>query len=195
MKLIVGLGNPGQTYQGTRHNLGREAVSFLGEQSSFVFSRKPAWMAVVAEGSWKSSPVALAWPETYMNVSGKAVAELVAAYNIAVETQLLVVVDDLALPFGKLRLRPAGSSGGHNGLKSIDAFLGNRPYARLRMGIGDPRQEPMPGGEVPAEKYVLAPFTPDEKRSLSGILERAADGCRLWFEEPVEKAMSVVNAG
>lgn len=195
-KLIVGLGNPGSKYSETRHNTGRMTVEYLGKIEGWPFTRRESLKASVSKPALTGNRVVLALAETYMNLSGEAVSELVSHYSVNPETDLLIVVDDLALPFGVLRLRGQGSDGGHKGLRSIQACLGTARYARLRMGIGHP-QDPghleMPRPEV--EDYVLSFFSSEEKEGLGKFVEKGAQACRLWTRESLDKAMSVVNEG
>lgn len=185
MKLIVGLGNPGDRYSDTRHNAGRRLVEFAAKRQGVSFSKKKAFEASFVTLDWEGQPVTLAYPETFMNVSGKAVFALVRHFEIDPRKNLLIVVDDIALPLGRLRLRARGSDGGHNGLKSIQEVLGEE-YPRLRLGIGCETT-----GEV--EDYVLSPFRPAEKKILKEVLEKGYEACRLWVSQPFSAAMNVVN--
>ena len=123
-----------------------------------------------------------------MNESGDPVKRLVEHFEIDFKSDLLVVVDDVALPFGKLRLRAEGSDGGHRGLRSIEEALGSQSYARLRIGIA-----PAESVKVPLEKYVLEPFRAEEEKELKKVLERGVEACRLWLSEPMERAMNFAN--
>lgn len=191
MKLIVGLGNPGIQYEGTRHNIGRVLVESIGEDLHVAFSKQRRLNAEVAEGFWDETPFLLAFPEVFMNVSGKAIQLLVAHYGIQPEIDLLVVIDEFALPFGRLRLRPRGQDAGHNGLKSVDQVLGHQNYARLRLGIGLPA-----GGEIQQalEAYVLDSFKAEERKALPAILKKGREACRLWLTRPIEEVMNNVNS-
>ncbi len=142
--------------------------------------------ARVATGSWQGKRLRLLKPWTYMNRSGAALAPLVAA-GLDPASELLVLVDEVALPFGKFRLRGAGSPGGHNGLKSIEAVLRRQDYARLRIGIG-----PQPPGEDLAD-YVLAPFAREERAALDALLDPMADAVECWLAEGIERAMNRFN--
>ena len=189
MKLIVGLGNPGTQYAKTRHNAGRVLVETIARRQKLQFSEKKSLFAGVASFDWEGVPVVLSYPTTYMNESGKAVACLLAHFGVKSGQDLLVVVDDAALPFGKLRLRKKGSDGGHNGLKSIEQVLAVSDYPRLRIGIG-PFEET---AAAPFEEYVLSAWTPGEKKALPDVLEKAGEACRLWVTQPIEAAMNAVN--
>lgn len=183
--LIAGLGNPGKAYGKTRHNIGFRAVEEIARKYALSFRRKLLIKGRVAHGLVQEKQLYLLEPETYMNLSGPLVAKMMKRHSIALE-QLLVVVDDVALPFGQLRLRSASGSGGHNGLKSIEESLGTNAYARLRIGVGD-RTE----GDLAS--YVLAPFTPSEEKLIPEILERAADVADVWLTDGLTSAMNRAN--
>lgn len=190
--LVVGLGNPGGRYTGTRHNAGFDAVEALARAAGARFDRTRHG-ALVAEATVDGQRVVLALPQTFMNKSGEAVVPLLAESGLAPQ-QLLVVVDDLSLPLGALRLRPKGGSGGHNGLQSIadalaDADLGggSAEYPRLRVGIGNSFA---PGFQA---EYVLARFEPDEREAAAAAFERAAEAIRAVVAHGVEAAMTTVN--
>ena len=184
-KLVIGLGNPGPDYARTRHNVGFLCLDELAARHGLRFASGRA-RAEVVTGAIAGEPVALAKPQTYMNDSGASVAALVAFYQIA-PTNLLVVSDDLDLPFGHLRLRAAGSAGGHNGLRSIIAHLRRQEFARLRIGIGRPAER------IPAERYVLMPFTPAERERLPDVLAAGADAVECWTRDGLTDAMNRYN--
>lgn len=197
MKLIVGLGNPGDEYAQTRHNIGRRLVEFIAGDEKVKLASKKSQRAALASVLWNQETVHLAYPLTYMNLSGEAVAALVKYWKVSADKDLLVVVDDVALPFGKFRLRGEGSSGGHNGLASIEAHLGSRVYSRLRIGIGlrenKTAKEPAGLGEL-LRDYVLSPFKSSEEKKMKEVLGKGMEACRAWVSEPLAKAMSRVNA-
>ena len=197
MKLIVGLGNPGDAYARTRHNIGRRLMEFIAGEENIKFSLKKSQKAAMASVSWHGEAVHLAYPLTYMNLSGEAVAALVKYWKVAADKDLLIVVDDVALPFGKFRLRGEGSSGGHNGLASVEDHLGNREYTRLRIGIG-PREERTPGeskrSDGPLRDYVLSGFSAAEEKKMKELLRKGMEACRAWALEPLTRAMNQVNA-
>lgn len=197
MKLIIGLGNPGEEYARTRHNIGRRLVEFIAGKEKSKFAVKKSLKSSLALIAWDGEPLYLAHPLTYMNLSGEAIAALVKYWKIKADKDLLVVVDDVALPFGKFRLRGEGSSGGHNGLASIEAHLGSREYPRLRIGIGS-RENGKAAGSVRSEEflkdYVLSAFHAAEEKKIKELLEKGAEACRAWVTDPLEKAMSRVNA-
>ena len=187
MKLIVGLGNPGSSYAKTRHNAGRRVVEALARESKIAWkpakNLKSRWAEIEGE-----DPFLLAFPELFMNESGEAVRLLVSHFGIDFKKDLLVIVDDAALPLGRLRLRASGTDGGHRGLRSIEEALGSRRYSRLRVGVG-----PSDSLTVPLEHYVLSPFEKSEEEKLKIILERCLESCRRWFKGPFERAMDWTN--
>jgi PTH1 family peptidyl-tRNA hydrolase len=187
MWVIVGLGNPGEEYAQTRHNIGFRCVNELAKRHGLEFDRKLA-RSRVAEGQIGGQRVALAKPFTYMNVIGQAVVGLCQWYKIDPAQELLVIYDDLDLPFGVLRLRTRGSPGTHNGMKSVVAQLGSQVFPRLRIGIG---QGP-PGRD--AAKYVLSRFTREEEERLPEICARAADAVETVLREGMIAAMNRYNA-
>ncbi|MBP5505927.1 MAG: aminoacyl-tRNA hydrolase [Bacteroidales bacterium] len=182
--LIAGLGNIGPEYALTRHNMGFMTLDALAGASDVVFST--ARYGDVAEMKLKGNTLHLLKPSTYMNLSGKAVAYWFHKLNIAPEN-LLVVVDDLALPFGTLRLRKSGSDGGHNGLKSIDYHLITNQYARLRLGIGNGFA---PGGQI---DFVLHELLLEEKRMLPDVLSNACEAIKCFVLEGPDRAMTRFN--
>ena len=184
--LIVGLGNPGREYALHRHNVGFRVLDVLAHDQGLTFVRHKEARARVAEGCLAGRAVVLAKPQTFMNLSGKAVARLSRLYKIPPQC-ILVVYDDLDLPLGRLRLRPEGGSGGHKGVRSIIDLLGNQSFPRLRVGIG------RPPGNVEAADYVLQPFAPEEQPLLNVILKRAAAAALCWLEEGIEAAMERFN--
>ncbi|MGB9754646.1 MAG: aminoacyl-tRNA hydrolase [Roseiflexus castenholzii] len=187
MWLIVGLGNPGETYARTRHNIGFRVVTELAQRHHLRFTHKRA-KAEIAEGAIAGQRVALALPQTYMNLSGQAVVGLRQWYKIDPATELLVVYDDVDLPFGVLRLRERGSAGTHNGMRSIVALLGSQVFPRLRIGIDRP-----PVAWNLAD-YVLARFTPEQEAQLPEVTRRAADALELVLREGIVVAMNRINA-
>jgi PTH1 family peptidyl-tRNA hydrolase len=185
--LVVGLGNPGRRYEGSRHNLGRDAVEALGERHGIALS-ETRFNARYGLGRLGTARVALALPLTYMNLSGQAVAPLARFYQVP-PGAVLVVYDDLDLPLGTLRLRSSGGSGGHNGLASVCASLGTQEVPRLRLGIG----RPPPGWE--AEDYVLARFTEAERPEAAAVVERAVEAIEAVAAEGLAAAMNRVHQG
>lgn len=184
--LIAGLGNMGADYDNTRHNIGFDVVDFLAKEFDAKFKNDS--LGDLAEFRHKGRTFILLKPSTYMNLSGKAVRYWLQKHNIPKEN-LLVVLDDLNLPFGKIRLRGNGSDGGHNGLKNIDQLTGGNNYARLRLGIGSEFHK---GQQV---NYVLGEWTADERDKLPELLKRAADGVKAFGTIGLAMAMNQVNGG
>lgn len=182
--LLVGLGNIGPEYADTRHNIGFMVLDYLAKkhEASFDISRH----AFVTEIKHKGKSFTLVKPTTYMNLSGKAVAHYLSAGKIPVEN-MLVITDDLALPYGKLRMRAKGSAGGHNGLKHIEETLGNNEYARLRFGVGDNFSK---GRQV---DYVLSAFSKEELETLPELIEQAANMSLSFGAIGLERTMNFFN--
>jgi PTH1 family peptidyl-tRNA hydrolase len=189
MFLIVGLGNPGTQYARTRHNAGWFVLDELARRHSIDIMRK-GHDAIVGTGLFSGARVALVKPQTYMNLSGRAVSALLHYHRIERE-RLLIVTDDLNLPLGKLRMRPGGSDGGHNGLKSITQSLGSSEYSRLRLGVGEPPQEER--RERGTAGHVLSSFSADEWIDVEAMTKRAADCVELWASEGTAAAMNRFN--
>lgn len=183
-KLIVGLGNPGTRYARNRHNVGFMALSHLARAEGTEFNRK-RFNAELAEVTLGGERVLLVKPQTYMNLSGSAVGKLAGFYRIG-RGDVMVVYDDLDLPFGKIRLRANGSDGGHHGMLSIINMLGGNDIPRLRIGIGrpDPKQD---------VGHVLGNFSGEENSVLDDVLERAEQALRVWASEGIVKAMNLYN--
>jgi PTH1 family peptidyl-tRNA hydrolase len=187
MWLIVGLGNPGEQYDKTRHNIGFHCIKHLAERHHLAFDRKRS-QARLAEGNIAGQRVALAKPYTFMNLSGRAVVGLCNWYKLDPAQELLVIYDDLDLPFGKLRIRQRGSAGTHNGMKSIINLTGRQDFPRLRVGIGSPPPR------WDTSSYVLGNFTAEERKQLPDIYDRAADALELVLREGLVAAMNQFNA-
>lgn len=185
MKLVAGLGNPGRTYRGTRHNVGFEVVDLVASRHGLVFESAPG-DAVQARWRRADDVVLLVKPLTFMNVSGEAVGALSRFYKIAL-ADVLIVCDDVALDLGRLRVRGSGGEGGHNGLRSVADALGTTEYARLRVGVGR--------GDVRRDlaDHVLARFEPDELAGIEAAVARAADAVETWVSDGLVKTMNVFN--
>jgi PTH1 family peptidyl-tRNA hydrolase len=182
-RLVLGLGNPGPEYDGTRHNVGFRVVDALAASEGRAWIRRGR--SLVARGERPEAPVVLAKPQTYMNLSGRAARELLD--ELGEPVTLLVVCDDFHLPLGRLRCRTAGSDGGQKGLASVIAALGERSVPRLRLGIGDP-------GRQAAEDYVLRPFGRGEQATVDDMVARAADAVGAWLGHgDLDRLMNVVN--
>ncbi len=202
IRLIVGLGNPGSKYAATRHNVGfrvldllarRLGIGFDGSKYKALFAdtsagapEKPA-KGEAEKSNGEKPRILLAKPQTYMNLSGWPVAGFAGAFELPLE-QILVVVDDVALPLGTLRMRRGGSAGGHNGLKDIEEQLGSPAYPRLRIGVGHADKS-----AADLVEHVLGPFTAGEEKTLEPILALSAEACLAWIEQGIEYAMNRFN--
>ena len=182
--VIVGLGNIGAEYELTRHNIGFLVLDRLADVAGAKFSQDR--LAFRAEVKYKGRTMVLIKPTTYMNLSGKAVNYWMQTEKIT-RDQLLVITDDIALPFGKIRLKPKGSSGGHNGLKNIEDTIGGNVYPRLRFGVGDDFHK---GGQV---DYVLSPFTKAEFDELVTLLDRSIETIHSFVTVGIERTMNHFN--
>lgn len=187
--VVVGLGNPGEEYAKTRHNVGFDVLDVLAKRYGASFERSNLLTGLVATASPEGFPAArvrLVKPTTYMNLCGPAYARALKVFEV-VPAGALVVLDDFALDFGRLRMRAEGSSGGHNGLKSIEGSIGSPAYPRLRVGIG-----PVPSGRDPAD-FVLSRYNAAERKELPFVLETAADAVEAWLRHGIERAMEKHN--
>lgn len=186
MKLIVGLGNPGPKYAGTRHNAGFMVISRLGKEWNVNAKLETKLQAVVGEARLDGEKVILAEPITYMNLSGEAVSKLLNWYKLT-PADLIVVYDEIALPLGTIRVRPDGSAAGHNGVKSIIQHTGTQSWDRVRVGVG-----PLPPNWKMAD-YVLGKFAGSEQKALEEALTMAAEATVCVVRHGVEKAMADYN--
>jgi len=181
IRLVVGLGNPGAEYAGTRHNVGFAVLDRFGQRESLAFERQAKWGAAIG----KSGDAILLKPMTFMNRSGDPVAAVADFYKI-VSAEILIVLDDLALPLGRLRIRESGGPGGHNGLESVIVNLATEEIPRLRLGIGAAPEH----GSI---DYVLSPFFEEEKPLVTAMIERAADAVKCAIDNGVVSAMNRFN--
>lgn len=185
MKLIVGLGNPGASYEQTRHNVGFLVIDWLAAERKIMVGQSLCGSSI-GEGVVEGCDVVLAKPQTFMNRSGEAVACLLRERALGTD-DLVVVSDDLDLPFGRIRIRPGGGAGGHRGLNSIAGVLSSGQFLRVRVGIGRP-----PEG-CSAVDYVLERFSPDERERLNAAVGRAAEAVACLLREGVDRAMGAYN--
>lgn len=185
-RCIVGLGNPGKKYALTRHNMGTLLVQKLAEQLGWPLREDKRLQMLCAKGVHHGKPLHLCVPLTYMNESGRAVKAYTSYYKIHAD-ELIVAVDDCDLPLGHVRIKPSGSSGGHNGLKDLERFLQTSQYVRLRMGIGAKRPE------QDLADYVLENFTAAELVQLHDQLDKGAEAAFRLLDQPVEQVMNVYN--
>jgi PTH1 family peptidyl-tRNA hydrolase len=185
VKAIVGLGNPGPQYKATRHNIGFDVVEELARRASIAFESAPA-EALIAKWRRPDEAILLVKPLTFMNLSGQAIGELARYFKIDV-ADLLIVVDEVHLPLGKLRARSKGSAGGHNGLKSVIAHLGDG-FARLRLGVGL-------GGDQRMADHVLSKFDKSEAAEVERMTTRAADAAEMFITSGIGAVMNAFNGG
>jgi PTH1 family peptidyl-tRNA hydrolase len=185
VKIVVGLGNPGAQYEKTRHNVGWMVLDRLADRAGWSGRGRTRDASAIAQGRYNGLDLLLVKPLTFMNESGLAVRKVLARRHAPL-SEMLVVVDDFALPFGKLRFREGGSAGGHNGLRSIIGELGNEQFPRLRVGIGEPGTD--------AIDHVLSQFGKGERARLSELLDAAADAVEAWARDGTSKAAGHFNA-
>ena len=186
MYIVVGLGNPERRYDGTRHNIGFSAIAILADEYNISMDFKNH-IAICGKGVIEGQKVILAMPQTYMNLSGESVRELVDYYKVDPETELIVIYDDIALAPGKLRIRAKGSAGGHNGMKNIIAHLGSQEFPRIRIGVGE-----KPKGWDLAD-YVLGRFSKEEEPDIREALKNTVQACKVIVTEDVTSAMNQFN--
>jgi PTH1 family peptidyl-tRNA hydrolase len=185
VKIVVGLGNPGDQYARTRHNIGWMVLDRMADRAGWSGRGRTRDAAAVVSGRFHGLDLVLVKPLTFMNLSGTAVRKVLARERAPL-TDLLIVTDDFALPFGKMRFRESGSAGGHNGLTSIIEEMGTEKFNRLRVGIGDPARG--------AVDHVLGRFDASEQARLDELLDAAADAAEAWAREGVSKAANRYNA-
>ncbi len=184
MLVVVGLGNPGLRYQGSRHNVGFSVVDVISEKWGIKLSERRS-KAVVGKGTYLGRDVVLAKPRTFMNNSGEGVKYLLSRFS-ALPSDLLVIYDEMALPLGKLRLRPEGTHAGHNGIRSIIDIVGTIAFPRLRIGIGAPQVD----GAI---SHVLGGFSKDQKKIIDDAVERAVEAATCLLKENIDVAMGRYN--
>jgi PTH1 family peptidyl-tRNA hydrolase len=187
MKLIVGIGNPGVDYDRTRHNVGFEVIDRLARRLAPGEPARSRFNGSTIEVIGDEEKILLLKPLTYVNRTGESLSEAVRFYKLNPAEELLVVVDDVALPCGSIRLRTEGGSGGHHGLENIASHLGSATWSRLRIGIDAPR----PG--QPLEKHVLERFRPDEQDTIDAACDRAAEAAACWINEGATRTMNEFN--
>lgn len=187
--LIIGLGNPGDEYKHTRHNIGFMAIDYLASHWQMQLKADRKFQGIYGDGRYPSGQkVRLLKPTTYMNLSGQSVRSLCDWFKIPPES-VLVIYDEMDLPFGKIRLRSSGSAGGHNGMKSIISHLGTQNFPRLRVGIGRSTH-----AAPTAISHVLGSFNPEETHAMPDILRLVQDTVKTMSTEGIEKAMSIYNS-
>ncbi|MCI6091499.1 aminoacyl-tRNA hydrolase [bacterium] len=186
MLVIVGLGNPDDKYQGTRHNVGFDVIDLLAEKYNIAVDTKKH-RAYIGKGIIGGQKVILAKPQTYMNLSGESVRSLVEYYKVDPETELLIIFDDISLDVGQLRIRKKGSAGGHNGIKNIIANLGTSVFQRIKVGVGE-----KPKGYDLAD-YVLGRFSKEERELIKEGFECAAEAVAMITAGEIDQAMNKYN--
>lgn len=182
--LIAGLGNPGKSYKDTRHNIGFKVIEQFAEAHGWKFKPDLSLKGSLVKGTWQEKPLILLKPMTYMNLSGEAIRQCVHYFKVSLD-HLLVIADDIDLPFGRMRVRSKGSST-HNGFRSVEACLHTQEYPRLRIGVGAPTSEPL-------KEYVLQEFSAEENKQLPELLTRAVHVLELWLKEGIAAAMRAAN--
>ena len=187
MRLIIGIGNPGSEYDRTRHNVGFEAIDRLARRIAPGEIARSRFQSVTLESTLTEDKVLLLKPTTFVNRTGQAVSEAVRFYKLKPEEDLLVLVDDTALPCGRIRVRESGGTGGHNGLKDISSHLGTDRWARVRIGIDGP-------GNIPLSSYVLGRFRDDQKDAIERGIEQAVEAADCWITRGTDAAMNAFNA-
>jgi len=187
VKIIVGLGNPGKKYEKTRHNIGFRVVEEMAKSlmSADKFKLKGDFRALINEGFVENEKVLLVKPQSYMNNSGESVSSIVNYFALSLD-DLLIVSDDFSLPFAVLRFRQQGSSGGHNGLKSIIENIGHSRFSRLRVGIGLPEK-------VECAEYVLQNFSPAEEKRNPAVIKKCVEAIKFYMINGIEQTMNVYN--
>ena len=188
MYIIAGLGNPERKYDGTRHNIGFSAITVLADKYDISLDIKKH-KAICGKGYIEGQKVILAMPQTYMNLSGESIRELVEYYKIDPEKELIIIYDDINLAPGRLRIREKGSAGGHNGIKNIISHLGTQVFPRVRVGVGE-----KPKGWDLAD-YVLGHFKDDEKELLFDALDKAEKAAELFAQDEFSEAMNKYSVG
>lgn len=186
MYIIVGLGNPTREYKNTRHNIGFDVIDRLADMFSISVLEKKH-KALVGKGMINGVKVILAKPQTYMNLSGESVRELVDYYKVDEETELIIIYDDISLDVGQLRIRKKGSAGGHNGIKSIISHLGTDVFPRIKMGVGE-----KPKGYDLAD-YVLGHFSKEERSVMDESIELSVKAVELMVRDEIDEAMNLYN--
>ncbi|MGI5968360.1 MAG: aminoacyl-tRNA hydrolase [Lachnospiraceae bacterium] len=186
MYIIAGLGNPGRQYAGTRHNMGFNVVTRIADDYKMQITIKEH-KALCAKGFIGGKKVLLALPQTYMNLSGESIRELVNYYKIDPETELMVIYDDISMDVGRIRMRAKGSAGGHNGIKNIIAELGTDVFPRMKVGVGE-----KPKGWDLAD-YVLGRFSDEENEVMRRMLAKGSDACRDFILYGIQEAMNRYN--
>lgn len=183
MKMIVGLGNPGKEYEKTKHNVGFMVIDAIADKLGVSVDKKQC-QALIQTATWEGEKILLVKPQTYMNLSGQAVMELINYYKDKID-DFVIVHDDLDLPTGQLRFKQNGSAGGHNGIKNIIAHVNSNEFDRLKIGIGR--------GKSDVKDYVLSNFGGEEKKLIEEAVEKSVDALYIWLKQGIGPAMNQVN--
>jgi len=186
MRFIVGLGNPGAKYDKTRHNVGFDVIDRIARQLAPGAPATSKFNSVVIETTYDGDKVLLMKPQHFMNRSGESIQQAISFYKADPSTDLLILVDDIHLPCGSIRLRHIGSPGGHNGLTDIANHLGDGEWPRLRIGIDEP-------GIIPQSDYVLGKFTPEQLEELELALTKSVDAAIMWIQDGIDETMNKFN--
>jgi len=188
LKIVVGLGNPGSKYEFTRHNIGFRIVDSLAQDIEVEFKKVKSYYSLISRGMVNNHKVMLVKPQTFMNLSGRAVSKVVSYYKIPIQ-DLLIVYDDLNLELGQIRIRKKGSAGGHKGIESIIQYLHSEEIPRLRIGIGNP----LANFNFDYVSYVLSNFNNEEKDKIGEVIQLSTDAIKTVIEDGLEKAMRKYN--
>ena len=183
--IIVGLGNPGEQYENTRHNVGFKTIDIVAEKLGIAIN-KEKFNGLFGEGIYNGKKVILLKPQTYMNLSGESVSEIMDFYKLPLD-ELLVIYDDIDIDVGKIRIRPEGSSGTHNGMRNISDILGSHDFPRIRIGTGKPKVE------MDLAEYVLAKIPLEERDEINKAIQTASEAVLEILNNGVEKAMNIYN--
>ena len=186
MYIIAGLGNPGKEYINTRHNVGFSVIDMISDKYNIPVIEKKM-KALIGKGMINGQKVLLVKPQTYMNLSGESLREIIDYYKIDIGSEVIVIYDDIALPVGSLRIRPKGSAGGHNGIKNIILHLHSENFLRVRVGVGEKPPK------MDLADYVLGHFSPDEGKAEKEAFERAVAAVSMLIDDKLEEAMNQYN--
>lgn len=186
MYIIAGLGNPGKEYENTRHNIGFDVIDRLAEEENIAVMESKH-KALIGKGYVAGQKVILAKPQTFMNLSGESIREIVDYYKVDDTTELIVISDDISLDVGQIRIRKKGSAGGHNGIKDIIAHLGTQEFQRIRVGVGEKPKD------YDLAAYVLGHFAAEDRKKVEEAIAQAADAVELMVQDRTDEAMNLYN--
>lgn len=186
MYIIAGLGNPGKEYENTRHNIGFDVIDRLAEEENIAVMESKH-KALIGKGYVAGQKVILAKPQTFMNLSGESIREIVDYYKVDDTAELIVISDDISLDVGQIRIRKKGSAGGHNGIKDIIAHLGTQEFQRIRVGVGEKPKD------YDLAAYVLGHFAAEDRKKVEEAIAQAADAVELMVQDRADEAMNLYN--